>query len=161
MATSNFTVRIEPDIIDGDVSKVIGAQTPSATDAPFQSGDILFDWQPIQVPKGTSKLVSISGYIMGQDGGVQVNSDIEFVFAKPVSGVAPTTLGEENEPQTLCFELPKHLIGFAKVDRSGKNPPNLILLSLRYFISGDFSSGLKYSIFLTCSSVKGTSNRSL
>ena len=24
MATSNFTVRIEPDIIDGDVSKVIG-----------------------------------------------------------------------------------------------------------------------------------------
>ena len=116
MATSNFTVRIEPDIIDGDVSKVIGAQTPSATDAPFQSGDILFDWQPIQVPKGTSKLVSISGYIMGQDGGVQVNSDIEFVFAKSVSGVAPTTLGEENEPQTLCFELPKHLIGFAKVE---------------------------------------------
>ena len=52
-------------------------------------------------------------------------------------------------------------IGFAKVDRSGKYPPNLILLSLRYFISGDFSSGLKYSIFLTCSSVKGTSNRSL
>ena len=53
------------------------------------------------------------------------------------------------------------LIGLAKVERSGKYPPNLILLSFMYFISGDFSSGLKYSIFLTCSSVKGTSNRSL
>jgi hypothetical protein len=112
MAT-NYTVRIKPDIIDGDVSKVIAS---NGSDAPFQSGDILFDWQPIQVLKGTNKLVSISGYIMGQDGGVQVNSDIEFVFAKTVDGVAPTTLGEENGPQTACFELPLHFIGFAKVE---------------------------------------------
>ena len=108
-----YTVKIKPDIIDGDVSKVINA---NASDNAFSAGDILFDWQAIQVPKGTNKLISISGYLMGQDGGVQVNSDIEFVFAKTINGVAPTTLGEENAAQTACFELPLHFIGFAKVE---------------------------------------------
>ena len=108
-----YTVKIKPDIIDGDISKVIAS---NAADAPFATGDILFDWQAIQVPKGTNKLISISGYLMGQDGGVQVSSDIEFVFAKSIEGTAPTTLGEENAAQTACFEMPLHFVGFAKVE---------------------------------------------
>jgi|21_taG_2_1085346.scaffolds.fasta_scaffold22356_1 hypothetical protein len=112
-----YTVRIAPDIIDGDVSKIIASDK---TDAPFGAGDILFDWQALQVPKGTNRLVSISGYMMGQDGGVQINSDIEFIFAKSVNGVAPTTLGEENDAQTACFELPLHYIGTASVEGTGR-----------------------------------------
>jgi len=108
-----YTVKIKPDIIDGDVSKVIAA---NAADHAFSAGDILFDWQAIQVPKGTNKLISISGYLMGQDGGVQVNSDIEFVFAKSINNVAPTTLGEENAAQSACFEMPLHFVGYAKVE---------------------------------------------
>tara|TARA_R110002074_G_C12309997_1_gene645933 strand:- start:55 stop:822 length:768 start_codon:yes stop_codon:yes gene_type:complete len=108
-----FTVRIAPDIVDGDISKLIAA---NKTDAPFGNGDLLFDWQPLQVPKGTNKLISISGYMMGEDGGVQTNADIEFLFAKTIDGVAPTTLGEENSAQTACFELPLHIIGQSKVE---------------------------------------------
>jgi hypothetical protein len=108
-----FTVRIAPDIVDGDISKLIAS---NKTDTPFASGDILFDWQALQVPKGTNRLVSISGYMMGQDGAAQINSDIEFIFAKSVNGTAPTTLGEENAAQTACFELPLHYIGTASVE---------------------------------------------
>ena len=53
------------------------------------------------------------------------------------------------------------LIGLEYVVLSGKKPPSLILFSLIYLISNDFSSGLKYSTFFTCSSVNGTSKRSL
>tara|TARA_R110001592_G_scaffold290274_1_gene559376 strand:- start:304 stop:1071 length:768 start_codon:yes stop_codon:yes gene_type:complete len=111
-----FTVRIAPDIVDGDISKIIAA---NKTDAPFADGDIVFDWQPLQVPKGTNKLVSISGYIMGEDGTTQTNTDLSFVFAKSVNNVAPTTLGEENEAQTACFELPLHYIGAVKIEGTG------------------------------------------
>jgi hypothetical protein len=41
------------------------------------------------------------------------------------------------------------LIGFEYVVLSGKKPPSFALLSLRYFISDEFLSGLKYSIFFT------------
>ena len=112
-----FTVRIAPDIVDGDISKLIESDK---TDTPFASGDILFDWQALQVPKGTSRLVSISGYMMGQDGATQVNSDIEFIFAKSVNGTAPTTLGEENAAQTACFELPLHYLGTAAIEGTAR-----------------------------------------
>ena len=111
-----YTVRIKPDIINGNVASVIGAQVPAATDTPFSASDILFDWQALQVPKGTNKLNSITGFMMGEDGGVQVNSDIEFIFAKSINGVAPSRLGMVNTPQTLCFELPSHFLGHAKVE---------------------------------------------
>ena len=111
-----FTVRITPDIVDGDISKIIA---DDKTDAPFADGDLVFDWQPLQVPKGTNKLVSISGYIMGEDGGTQSNTDLSFIFAKSVDNVAPTTLGEENAAQTACFELPLHYLGAVKIEGTG------------------------------------------
>ena len=111
-----FTVRITPDIVDGDISKIIA---DDKTDAPFADGDLVFDWQPLQVPKGTNKLVSISGYIMGEDGGTQSNTDLSFIFAKSVNNVAPTTLGEENAAQTACFELPLHYLGAVKIEGTG------------------------------------------
>jgi hypothetical protein len=118
MGLGQFTVKITPDLIDGDVSNIIGAQVPAATDAPFAVDDILFDWVPMQVPKGSNKLVSITGYLMGQDGGEQIDGDIEFVFAKSLNGVAPGTLGAVNAAQTTCFELPLHFVGFAKCENT-------------------------------------------
>jgi hypothetical protein len=108
-----FTVRITPDIVDGDISKLIA---DDKTDNPMASGNLLFDWQALQVPKGAKKLVNITGYMMGEDGGVQGNADIHFIFAKSIDGVAPGTLGEEGAGQTACFELPLHFIGGMKVE---------------------------------------------
>ena len=108
-----FTVRITPDIVDGDISKIIAS---NKSDAPFADNDILFDWQPLQIPKGTNRLISVSGYMMGEDGGTQSNADLSFIFAKSVDGTAPTTLGEENSAQTACFELPLHYLGVVKVE---------------------------------------------
>ena len=108
-----FNLELKPDLVHGDISKLIASDK---TDAPFTSGDILFDWHVIQVPKGSFSLESITVYMVGEDGGAQASKDIYFVFAKSLNGVAPSTLGEENAVQTSCFELPLHLIGAAKVE---------------------------------------------
>jgi len=117
MGLGQFTVKINPDIILGDVSNIVGNTVGADSgDVAFTTDDILFDWQALQVPKGANKLISISGYLMGQDGGEQVNADLEFVFAKSINGTAPGTLGAVNAAQTACFELPLHYIGVAKVE---------------------------------------------
>ena len=117
-----FTTRIKPDIVDGDVSKIIAS---NKADVPFTAGDILFDWQAMQVPKGSCQLNNITVYMVGEDGGAQANKDIHFMFAKSIDGVAPTTLGEENDIQTACFELPLHLVGATKMECSAAQVGNL------------------------------------
>jgi len=113
MGLGQFTVKITPDLVNGDVSNLIAS---NKADVPFTADDILFDWVAMQVPKGANKLVSITGYLMGQDGGEQVNGDIEFIFAKSINGEAPTSLGAVNAAQTAGFDLPLHFIGFAKCE---------------------------------------------
>ena len=71
---------------------------------------------------------------MGEDGGVQTNTDIHFIFAKKVDTVAPGTLGEENAAQTACFELPQHYIGGVKVE--GTSYPTLGPAFGDYFTTG-------------------------
>ena len=120
MTNKFFSVQLVPDIINGDVSTVIGNQVPSATDKAFGSTEILFDWHAVDVPRGVNMLRSIAMYSMGEDGGNQAGDvDAYLVFAKSVDGVAPSTLGSVNASQTACFELPKHFIGVAKM--IGKN----------------------------------------
>ena len=111
-----FTVRVTPDVINGDVSTVIGAQTPSATDAPFANKDILFDWTAFDIPKGAARLVSVSAYVMGEDGGEQTDTDIHLVFATAKNGEAPTSLGAVNAAQTAGFDLPDHILGGFKLE---------------------------------------------
>ena len=123
MKGNYFNIKIKPDIVDGDISKLIA---DDKTDTPFTSGDILFDWQAIDVPKGTVSLESITVYMVGEDGGVQASKDIHLLFAKSVNGTAPTTLGEENAAQTACFELPLHVIGAAKIESSTAGAGSLI-----------------------------------
>ena len=113
-----FTTRIKPDIVDGDISKFIA---DDKTDAPFGANDLLFDWQAMQVPKRTKKLVNVAVYMIGEDGATQAAKDMYFVFAKSIDGVAPGTLGEENNAQTACFELPLHVTGGIKLEASASN----------------------------------------
>ena len=118
-----FTVRINPDIVDGDISKLIAADK---TDTPFGASDLLFEWQALQIPKGACTLQNIVVYMLGEDGGVQADRDLYFMFAKTVDGVAPGTLGEENSAMTACFELPLHLIGACKLEATGGGAGHLL-----------------------------------
>jgi len=107
-----FSTTIVPDIIDGDVSDIVGTSVGSdAGDVAFGANDILFDWTSFEIPRGASKLTSIMIYMMGEDGGVQNSVDIGLLFAKTENEVAPTSLGETNAAQTAGFDMPTHLIG--------------------------------------------------
>ena len=108
-----FQITVVPDMIDGTVANVIAS---NGNDKPFSSSDILFDWTAFDVPKGASKLESVTASVMGQDGGVQVVGDIFLVFAKSVNTEAPTSLGTVNGAQSACFDLPTHYIGGVKLE---------------------------------------------
>ena len=111
-----FTKTFRPDIFDGDVSKVIGNQVPSATDAPFAAGDILFDWHAVDIPVGVDAIVDGVVHMYGEDGGAQVLQDFHLLIAKSNSGVVPTTLGEENSAISGCYELPDILMAVMKFE---------------------------------------------
>ena len=108
-----FQKSFRPDIIDGDVSKVIQSDK---TDAPFANGDILFDWHPVDIPLGTNAIADILVHMFGEDGGTQGTHDLHLLIAKSNNGAAPTTLGEENAAVTGCFELQDILIGAIKIE---------------------------------------------
>ena len=110
-----FTQTATPDLIHGDVSKIIQSD---ASDLPFGAEDILFDWTSFDVPDGSCALQSITMYMMGEDGAVQTDADFWLIFARSVNGEAPGTLGEENAAQTACFDLPKFLVGSLKIEAS-------------------------------------------
>ena len=113
MASKYFNIDLKPDIINGNVSCVIDSDK---TDNVFAGEDILFDWQAVDIPRGTIALESIMVYMMGEDGGVQADKDFSFLFAKSINGVAPRSLGSVNGPQTACFGLPLHIIGAARME---------------------------------------------
>jgi hypothetical protein len=110
-----FQKSFRPDIIDGDVSKVIQS---NKTDQPFANGDILFDWHPVDIPLGTNAITDVLIHMFGEDGGAQTACDLHLLIAKSNNGVAPTTLGEENAAITGCFELQDILIGVIKMEGS-------------------------------------------
>ena len=122
-----FTVTVIPDLIQGDVSDIIGNQTPSATDKAFGNTDILFDWASFDVPKGACKLESVACYVMGEDGGNQNDSDISLIFAKSdANGDAPTSLGAPNAVQTAGFDMPAHFLGGVKLEGSTDGQGTLV-----------------------------------
>lgn len=105
MANNFFTTTTEPVITTG------------AT--PFTADDAMFDWTPIQIPKGSCALASISGYIMGKNGDDQATGGIlDLFFAKSINGVAPPTIGTINltitKANAVAFR--RHLIGYMSLD---------------------------------------------
>jgi len=90
-----FSASVEPDM-SRDMGTTVGTQA-------FADKDILFDWTPFDVPKGSSQLKSVEAIIRGTNGADQtsVNHDIELIFAKSIDGKAPSTLGVINAAVTL------------------------------------------------------------
>ena len=105
-----FQKTFRPDIINGAVGNVIQADK---TDLPFTAKDILFDWQPIDVPFGTDSIVDGLVHMYGEDGGVQHSLDFHLIIAKTNNGAAPTSLGTVNLSPAAgsCYELPDVMIG--------------------------------------------------
>ena len=116
MKTNYFTATFKPDIVDGDISKLIA---DDKSDTAFTTNDLLWDWQAIDIPRGACALVDACIFMVGEDGGNQSNVDLTLLFAKSVSGTAPTSLGEENSAPSGSYTLPKHLIGACKIEGSG------------------------------------------
>ena len=86
-----FNVTVLPDLVRD-------TGTVSAVNA-FSNGDLIFDWTPFDIPKGSAQLKSIEAIIRGTDGADQVGTgeDFELIFAKSVDGNAPSTLGTINQ----------------------------------------------------------------
>ena len=105
-----LTVDVLPDMINGDVSDLAGAD--------IDAGDIMFDWVAVDVPKGSVKLTSISAWANAEDGALADGSltDIELVLAKSVNGIAPPSMGTIGAAQTGCGELRHHIVGALRLE---------------------------------------------
>ena len=85
-----FSVNVNPDCINGDVSENNGTDDIGA-------GEIVFDWTAVDVPNGTSLLRSIIAVANGEDGSLTSSAiDLELLFAKSIDNVAPPSLGAIN-----------------------------------------------------------------
>ena len=65
-------------------------------DAAFADKDIVFDWVAIDIPKGTHRIVDACIAVQGNHGARQAEVDWQLWFAKPIDGVAPSSLGTPN-----------------------------------------------------------------
>ena len=91
-----FNVSVEPDM-SRDMGTTAGSQA-------FGDQDILFDWTPFDMPKGSSQLKGIEAIFRGTNGVDQntVAHDVELIFAKSIDGNAPSTLGVVNAAVTVA-----------------------------------------------------------
>ena len=108
-----FNIRFRPDIVNGDISDVIA---DDKTDAPFANNDVLFDWQTLEIPRGGARLLGVTGVVNGEDGVAQAVKDIELIFARSISGTAPTTIGDPNATAT-SLNIQNHVIGALTMDK--------------------------------------------
>ena len=154
MAEKYFQKTLRPDVVNGDVSGVINT---NASDKVFASGDILFDWQPLDLPKGTDAVVNGSIHMYGVDGGATARKDLFLLFAKSNNGVAPTTLGVTNLGVTGCYELPDILLGSMKFEgnTNGQGIIDVTNGSIYYYGVGS-SSGTQGPIVLETSGTPGS-----
>ena len=109
-----FIKTFKPDIINGAVGNVIQS---NASDLAFSADDILFDWQPVEIPHNTHSIEDCFIHMFGVDGGSQngTAAALTLLIAKSNNGVAPTSLGSVNAAITGCFELPDILMGVVKM----------------------------------------------
>jgi len=87
-----ISVEVKPDMgADGSTTALSTA---------FTDKDILFDWHKFSIPKGASRLLSVTAIVHGTDGADQLPGgttlDMELYFAKSFNAVAPVTLGVNN-----------------------------------------------------------------
>ena len=62
----------------------------------YTNDDVLFDWTPFNIPRGTAAIRSFMFKIAGTNGAAQTQN-FDLFFAKSIDGVAPPTLGDAND----------------------------------------------------------------
>jgi len=107
MTNKYFTVEVKP---------TIAASHQAAGSAAFGNDDVLFDWTSFQVPRGANKLIGVTAVIRGVDGVSNGVTDLDFYFAKTISGTAPATIGTPNSSPSALPLVSNHLIGLAHID---------------------------------------------
>ena len=107
MASKYFTVEVNP---------FIAASAQAAGSAAYSADDVLFDWASFQVPRGANKLIGVTAVIRGADGATNGVTDLDFYFAKSISGTAPVSIGLANRTADGKPIVSNHLIGLAHID---------------------------------------------
>ena len=104
--------------------------------------DIVFDWTPMLIPNGSCVIKSISGTIMGTDGGVQTDADFRLYFAKSINGVAPSSFGTAHAAQGVnqAAAFRRNILGAILVDMGA---------------SDDADNLIAYHVFQSKSTVAG------
>ena len=94
----------------------------------FAAGDVLFDWTPFDVPKGSNLLRCTVVLVRGTNGADQAAVDMELFFAKSIDGTAPSTLGDLNDPVDTATATGtsttgwfNNIIGYNYLDVSANN----------------------------------------
>ena len=97
-------------------------------DGAYGDGDLLFDWQVVDIPKGAAKLVSAQMIYRGTDTSIQGSlADLkhELYFAKSINNVAPVSMSNSGPHATLNGQSTatggfyRNLIGAVLLDNDG------------------------------------------
>jgi len=74
--------------------------------------DVLFDWQAVEIPRGTCVVKHLSGTMIGIDGAAGNGNSFILYFAKPLNGVAPPTFGTVHAATTatITATFRRHMI---------------------------------------------------
>jgi|TARA_R110000765_G_scaffold11920_1_gene37513 hypothetical protein len=107
----------------------------------FTATDLLFDWTPIEIPRGGCSIETIQMHYAGTNGVAQTPKDIELIFAKSVNGAAPPSLGTSNGAITssVATQLARpHIIGYKHLDVSAMVDTGVDLVA--YNLLGSFSA---------------------
>jgi hypothetical protein len=114
-------------VVVGKVRPTIEAALQNA--GVFADASILFDWTAFQVPKGTSKLISVIAIVRGTDGVAQGALPIDLIFAKSINCEAPPSLGTKRAAVTT-FNWSNHIIGFHPIVADDYSDADLITLRI-------------------------------
>ena len=113
--------------------------------------DVLWDWQPMEIPKGTCIIKSLAGTIAGVDGGVGGLSDFNIYFATSENGVAPASFGTVHAVNTAAITAAfrRNILGFMGVDMSSVSDASALrgnhVIGVRSQAGGDTVSDGSYS----------------
>ena len=116
--------------------------------------DIIFDWTPMLIPNGSCSIRSVSGTIMGTNGGVQTDSDFRLYFAKSINGVAPSSFGTAHAAQGVnqAAAFRRNILGALFVDMGASDDAdNLIayhVLQSKLGVASSTTGELRQDIML-------------
>ena len=85
----------------------------------YTNDDVLFDWTPFNIPRGTAAIRSFMFKVAGTNGAAQTQN-FDVFFAKSIDGVAPPTLGDANDAKDAIHTQTArpYVIGHHGVDAS-------------------------------------------